>query len=137
MKHALRFILIDDDQFTLIFVEKTIRDYYPNAEIITFIEANQALNYILLEYNTLKDHLYTVLITDLHMPQIDGFELIKRLEQTQNNVRNQLHIFVLSAAADPDEIRRVLLHSIVVGFFNKPVSNDTIQEMMKNIPYPY
>jgi CheY-like chemotaxis protein len=78
----------------------------------------------------------TVFLTDLHMPEMDGFALLDRMECSFKVMRNQLHIFVLSAAACPDEIRRVLSYSCVKGFYQKPLSIDKISQIMACVQYP-
>ena len=132
MKKPLRFILVDDDQFALTLAEKLIQSFDEYTETITFGSAREALKFVIREHNLIK----TILLTDLHMPEIDGLALLDGIEKMNNAVTGQLHAFVLSAAASPEEIEKVLSHNCVKGFYNKPLSIEKIEQIIKRIQYP-
>ena len=132
MKKPLRFILVDDDQFALTLAEKLIQSFDEYTEIITFGSAREALKFVIREHNLIK----TILLTDLHMPEIDGLALLDGIEKMNNAVTGQLHAFVLSAAASPEEIEKVLSHNCVTGFYSKPLSIEKIEQIIKRIQYP-
>ena len=126
-QNCLRFILLDDDPFTLACTEKVIRKNNPCAEIIAFAAAEEAMEYMRTEDRE------TVLLTDLHMPEIDGFAL---LDQMENTLKDRLHIFVLSSTAWPEDIQRVLSYNCVIGFLSKPLSVEKYEKIMNSIQYP-
>jgi response regulator RpfG family c-di-GMP phosphodiesterase len=135
MKKSPRFILLDDDLFTLAIEKYVIRNYCRRAEIINFSACKEAIEYI--EAECLQDRYpNTILLTDLHMPEIDGFELLDRMEKIFKRSGVQLHIFVLSGAACLDEIRRVLAYSCVTGFYQKPLSIDKLSHIITCVEYP-
>jgi CheY-like chemotaxis protein len=134
MKTCPRFILLDDDPFALAIAKKIIRDHRRRAEIISFSTCQEAIDFI--EANYFKgNYPETVLLTDLHMPEMDGFFLLDRMEKIPRAVRERLHIFVLSAAASPDEMKKVLSYSCVTGFYNKPLSMDKVLHLVACIPF--
>lgn len=134
MKNLPRFILLDDDQFALMIARKIIRDYNRRAEIISFSECKDAIAYLEAARFT-RQYPDAVLLTDLHMPEIDGFCLLDRMEKKPKETRERLHIFVLSAAAFPEEVSRVLSYSCVTGFYGKPLSMDKIHHIMACVQY--
>jgi CheY-like chemotaxis protein len=125
-----RFMLLDDDLITLACTEKILRRNNQSTEIIAFSAAKEALEYMGTEDFPCKE---TVLLTDLHMPEIDGFAL---LDQMENTWKNQLHIFVLSSTAWPEDIQRVLSYNCVIGFLSKPFSDEKYEKIMSSIQYP-
>ena len=127
-----RFILLDDDTWALAFAKLIIRDYNRHAEVISFSNAKDAIEYMGTEDFRSKCT-DTVFLTDLHMPEIDGFELLDRMEDRFNAMRDRLHIFVLSAAASREEIIRVSSYSCVIGFLNKPFSKDKLKQIIECI----
>jgi response regulator RpfG family c-di-GMP phosphodiesterase len=131
-KNIPRFILLDDDAFALAFAKEIIRGYNRRAEIITFSAAKDAIEYIGAE-NFRSKCTDTVFLTDLHMPEIDGFALMDQMENRFNAMRERLHIFVLSAAACSEEIMRVSSYSCVIGFLNKPFSKDKLEQIIECI----
>ena len=136
MKKPLRFILVDDDLFALTLAEKLIQGFNEYTETITFSCAREALKFIIREYNLMKNTIPTVLLTDLHMPNTDGFVLLDGIEKMDNAMMGQLHAFVLSAAASPGEIEKVLSYNCVTGFYNKPLSISKIEQIIKRSQYP-
>jgi CheY-like chemotaxis protein len=129
------FILLDDDVFALALAEKIIRQYCRHSEIITFSAPKEAIKYMEAEDFVAKDT-DTVFLTDLHMPEIDGFTVLDRMGNTFKAMGDQLHVFVMSSATSPDEIRRALAYSYVIGFISKPFSNDKMEQIMDCIQYP-
>ncbi|WP_310556619.1 ATP-binding protein [Flavobacterium sp.] len=74
----LTVIIVDDDINLLCLTTEVLKQN--NCEVLAFTNANQALEAII---NT--D--YDILITDIQMPDIDGFEFVKRIKQS--NYKNQ------------------------------------------------
>jgi CheY-like chemotaxis protein len=136
MKKPLRFILVDDDPFALTLAEKLIQGFNEYTEIITFSSAREALKFIIREHNLIKNIIPTILLTDLHMAEIDGLALLDDIEKMDNAIMGHMHAFVLSAAACPDEIKKVLSHSCVTGFYHKPLSVDKLSHIITCVQYP-
>ena len=135
MNKPLRFILIDDDIFALEFATKTIQRHNRRAEVIAFSSAQKGMEF-LKDDETLGSETDTVLLTDLHMPGMDGFAVLEQMENMPGDLRKGLHIFVLSADANPDEIRMVLSYRCVIGFYSKPLSIDNVNEIVECVQYP-
>ena len=132
----MRFILVDDDIFALTLAEKLIQNFNEYIETITFSSATDALKFIIQEYNLMKDIISTVLLTDLHMPETDGLALLDGIEKMDKAITGRLHAFVLSAAASPIEIERVLSYKCVNNFYSKPLCIETIKQIINRIQYP-
>jgi response regulator RpfG family c-di-GMP phosphodiesterase len=129
-KNIRSFILLDDDPWALAFAKQIIRGYNRGAEVISFLAAKDAIEYMTTEdfISTCTD---TVFLTDLHMPEMDGFALLDRMENRFNAMRERLHIFVLSAAACPEEVMRVSSYGCVIGFLHKPFSRDKLKQIIE------
>ena len=136
MKKHLRFILVDDDPCALALTEKLIQNVSEYIETITFSSAGDALKFIIQEYNLMRDIVSTVLLTDLHMPETDGLALLDCIEKMDKAITGQVHAFVLSAAASPREIEKVLSHNCVKGFYSKPLTIEKIKQIISRIQYP-
>jgi len=134
-KKPHRFILLDDDLPALAAAVRVIRKISPRTEVITFSAAKEAIEFMDTDDFIRKDT-DTVLLTDLHMLETDGFVLMDRMEDTFKMMRDRLHVFVLAAAACPGEIKRVLSYTYVVGLLGKPFSRDKIGQIIDCIQYP-
>jgi CheY-like chemotaxis protein len=136
MNTTPRYVLLDDDIFALAIATNIVRNHSRRAEVVSFSDCKNAIEYIEAGYFK-GNYPATVLLTDLHMPEMDGFTLLDRMEPMCKAKKGQLHIFVLSAAANPDEIRRVLSYSCVTGFYLKPFSFDNMNRIITSIQFPH
>jgi CheY-like chemotaxis protein len=134
MKNYPRVILLDDDQFALTIATKVVRDYIRRIEVLPFSACEEAIECLEADYSK-GEFPETVLLTDLHMPGMDGFCLLDRIENASEAMKERLHVFVLSAAACPDEIRKVLAYRCVTGFYDKPLSMSKMARIMACVLY--
>ena len=84
----------------------------------------------------LAAHPYTLLITDLQMPGMDGFELIRKVRCSATAVDPRIPAYIHSAN-DSEEDRLRGVDSGATGFFTKPMDirlvNQTIKRMLAPI----
>ncbi len=61
-----------------------------------------------------------VIFTDLGMPKVDGYSLIQRIRQSENEgIRNQ-PVIVITGAADEEDVKRKVLELGATDFISKP-----------------
>ena len=70
------------------------------------------------------------LVTDLHMPGMDGFELIERVRKNQRHAR--LPIVVITGSTDPHVSDRLHLRG-VDAVFAKPYSPVLVREKLEQL----
>jgi DNA-binding NarL/FixJ family response regulator len=132
MNTTPRYILLDDDILALAIATNIVRNHSRRAEVVGFSSCEEAIKYLEAGSHKRK-YPDTVLLTDLHMPEVDGFTLLERMEKFCEKIKGQMHIFVLSAAACPEEIKRVLSYSCVNGFYPKPFSFDKMDRIATSV----
>lgn len=106
-------ILIIDDENSLLFSMK--EGFEPYNKQLNILTANNGLEAI----DILKAHSVDLVVTDLKMPEMDGFEVIAHLSANHNNIP----IIVMTAFNTP-EIETQLNQSGPVTIFEKPVDFD-------------
>jgi len=84
-------------------------------DTILMTKGEKALRYL----DTQKDGDVCAIVTDLHMPGVDGFELIQRIRADRRYAK--LPIIVISGSSDPQTPKRVLELG-ANAFFAKPYS---------------
>lgn len=90
-------ILLVDDREENNYAMKTMMSHL-NAEIFTVNSANDALSLMLR-------HEFAIVITDVKMPDIDGYELVKLMRENPDTVSTPV-IFVSGIHIKEDEIRK-------------------------------
>lgn len=134
MNKLPRFLLLDDDPMSLTLTAKVIENTLHRPGIITFPSARETLSFLGKD-DLLNTDLDTVLLTDLHMPEMDGFALLDIVENQFRDQREKLHIFAISAEATADEVRKIFSYRCVTGFYVKPITVDNIKEIINCIKY--
>ncbi|MGH9723083.1 MAG: response regulator [Bryobacteraceae bacterium] len=95
----------------------------PNVDVITAVSGSTA-------WQILQAHEVSAVLTDLHLPQMDGFELIGRLRAAPRFAN--LPIIVLSGDSDPDTPDR--LRSLGAdAYFVKPYSPAAVRETLERL----
>jgi CheY-like chemotaxis protein len=95
----------------------------PDVTVVTVSSARQALE-------ILHDGHAAALVTDLHMPRMDGFELIEKLRADQRYAR--LPVIVVSGDTDPRTPER-LSRLGVDAFFSKPYSPAEVRDKLEHL----
>lgn len=96
----------------------------PELDVCTVGSAHAALGKLA------EDPSVAALITDLHMPRIDGFELITRVRSDSRHER--LPIMVISGDSDrttPDRVRRLGANA----YFSKPYSPQAVRHTLEQL----
>lgn len=75
-----------------------------------------------------KQKQYDLILMDLHMPELDGFEATRQIRSLNNHYRN-IPIIALSASAVL-EVKQEAFSSGVSGFLMKPYNADTLYEAL-------
>jgi CheY-like chemotaxis protein len=95
----------------------------PDVTVIAVSSARQALE-------VLRDGPVSALVTDLHMPRMDGFELIERIRADSRY--DTLPLIVISGDTDPRTPERVSRLG-VDAFFNKPYSPAQVRDKLEHL----
>lgn len=80
--------------------------------------------------NAWRSDNYAILLTDLHMPELDGYELTAAIRHEETGER-RLPIIALTANALKDEAEKCLQHGMD-GYLAKPVDLDSLKAMLEN-----
>ena len=106
-------ILILDDEFDVVSVLKQGIDKR-GFRVFAFTDP-----YLALEHFQINSESYGLVITDLRMPGMDGYEFIKKIKE----IKSQVKVFFMTAFSINDiEFERVLPFVKIDEFMEKPVS---------------
>ena len=104
-------LIVDDDQGLLRLMEKELEDYEEMFSVRTAADGQTALEILKV------DHVMVV-VTDLRMPGIDGFELLNRISRQYPDIP-----VVVMTAHDRPKTREVVLKSGAADYVTKPVDS--------------
>jgi len=120
----LKIALIDDDEITNLLNTKVLSKNLPECELKVFQDARLALSSI-----EQKEYLPDIILLDLYMPEMNGFEFLKSFSKLEFEIIPM--IFMLSSSRDPEEIAMANSFNTVKAYFTKPLSKDKIKDILK------
>ncbi len=129
MDPALHFILIDDSKLDCLITEKIIQNIGICASVKSFLEAAAALEYI-KNNPASADGAKIILMLDIYMPLMNGFEFIEEFEKLSPEIRNLYSIFILSSSINENDQNRVANYKTVKHFLNKPLNGDFLISLL-------
>lgn len=97
MKESKRLIITDDDEDDRYFLESLFREANEDIEVTTVVDSYQLFQLLDSEPN-----LPSLLILDLNLPLIDGFEILKKIKSDEE--RKVLPVIIVTTSEVEAEI---------------------------------
>jgi two-component system, chemotaxis family, chemotaxis protein CheY len=118
--------IIDDDSIHQRIAQIMIEKHQLFDEYTSFTEAEKAVDF-LKENKANQEELPDVILLDLNMPVIDGWDFLDIYEGFRSEVAKAIRIFIVTSSVDDKDIMRAQTYSAVDGFISKPLSPDIIR----------
>ena len=118
--------IIDDDSIHQRIAQIMIEKHGLFDDYKSYTEAEQALNFLRENQNN-PSALPDVILLDLNMPVVDGWDFLEIFEGIYQNLKKQIRIFIVTSSVDEKDKLRSQTYSSVKGFISKPLSPDIIR----------
>lgn len=128
-----RFFIIDDDAFNNKVCTKIIKTLFPESEVIAFTDPEIGLAYFGKEYTADSAYSNTILLLDINMPDMTGWEFLDEYEKLTDEVKKDIAIFILSSSINPVDIEKTK-HYRCIDFISKPLTNSGLKAAVSLIP---
>ena len=120
----MKIIIIDDDEVSLFLTQQMLALSGVTNNAHTFLSAEEALKFI--QTVTFED-LPDVVLLDLNMPLINGWELLDKLAPHWERVRMKCRIFILTSSLDSSDQEKAKSNPMVSGLIHKPINRENIR----------
>jgi CheY-like chemotaxis protein len=124
-----RVVIIDDDEIFLFLCSKALENIGLTEEIKKFTNSQQGLDYLTSAIPEVS--VPTILMVDINMPLLDGWEIIEGLEKASPSYLRNCKVFILSSSVDVKDKERALSYQSVTGFIIKPLSEANLRSIAK------
>lgn len=126
------FIIIDDSRLDCFIAEKIIQNSGTYSSVKSYMEATQA-------YEEIKSGIIgdpsnmTIIILDIQMPVMNGFQFTEVFEQLPIEIQSKFAIFLFSSSINENDKNRLGNFPSIIRFYSKPISKDTVAQMIEQI----
>jgi DNA-binding response OmpR family regulator len=117
-------IMIVDDEPDILSVIKRGLEAKKEFEVDIFSSGEAALK----NFETRSENYYDLIITDIRMPNMNGFELYRRIRELSSSVRIA---FITAFEINKEEFSKVIPSVEVTDFISKPVSITILREKIR------
>lgn len=123
-----KILFIDDDKgllqnYNLIMERKKLADYF-----VFFNDANDGLDYL---NSKPIDELPKYIVLDLYMPQMDGFEFLRRFQLLKEK-KEAVEIYVCTSSKKKEDRDKVMKYPFVSAIIQKPLSVDFLELLIQH-----
>ncbi len=119
-------VIDDDDMLSQTAIVRIVENLGASVELVAQ-NGREALE--LLQESEVSVHL---IICDIEMPEMDGFEFARRLRYGTIPERKDIPILMLTGHDSDENVRKGRIHKIN-GFIVKPVMTDTLRSYMTRL----
>lgn len=117
----LRVLVIDDRAFTRELIETVLYE-------LEIINVTQAVNGIdaFSKFSMINAN-FDLVICDLEMPDMDGFEFVKQLRERENIPCTNVPVLIVTSHSDEDSVQKAV-EAGIHGYLIKPVSKHELEK---------
>jgi CheY-like chemotaxis protein len=124
--------LVDDDKVFVFLTTKMIEQSKLVDLIKIFDNGYDALVFLQENMNNIEA-LPDVILLDLSMPIMDGWEFLDEYVKINPVIGKTITIYICSSSISPNDVIRANAISVVSDFIIKPMTKDKLMEMIKNL----
>ncbi|HQS06122.1 MAG TPA: response regulator [Daejeonella sp.] len=125
-----RVFIIDDDPIHQRIAQIMISKHNLFDEYFSYTEAQKALDF-LQENKKNEETLPDVILLDLNMPVLDGWDFLETFETLIKEFKKNIRVFIVSSSVDEKDLLRSKSYVAVKGFISKPLSPDIIRSIIE------
>lgn len=121
--------IIDDDPMSSFYI-KRLAELGELAHIITIYNSAQGAIDYLLHHKKSQEHLPDVILLDIYMPEIDGWEFLAELKKIKSLLVKEPEMYIISSSNHPKDLSRADTFPEVRAYFQKPVTLDVLKKVV-------
>ena len=132
MKKFKRVLLVDDELICNYISIKWVKRLEIAENIYVVNNGFQALEFIKNNINAEDGTCPDLVLLDIKMPVMDGFQFLKELHNTSLPCRERLKIVLLTSSTSVTDIKNAYKYNIV-GYIEKPLNREKIENLMGSL----
>ncbi|WP_138475993.1 response regulator [Dyadobacter bucti] len=123
----MEFILIDDSVFDLLTEEKLLLKSGLTDTVKSFSSAQEAIKFLKEQTGAMPE---TVILLDLQMPEINGFEFTRHFAEMSEEMRKRIRIYMISSTVDSMDIEEARDNPYIIELLSKPLEIPVLRSLL-------
>ncbi|MDD2652890.1 MAG: response regulator [Sulfurimonas sp.] len=115
----MRFLLVEDEAFNIMVLEEMIKILRPDAKVTIANNGQEA-------YEILKNDFFNLILSDINMPVMDGYELIKKIRE---ELKMQTPVIAVTAFAVQGDREKILMAGFS-RYISKPIDMTELEKVL-------
>ncbi|MGH2664432.1 response regulator [Flavobacterium sp.] len=122
-KIDLTYILDDDNIFIFVLMKLLAKNENFN-KVLEFKNGKELLESLAKS----TENIPNVILLDINMPVLDGWQFLERLEEFPN--KSRFNVFIMSSSIDASDIEKSKSFSTVKDFISKPINKEKLDRLL-------
>lgn len=118
--------VVDDDPIYQIIVSKMIKKSELLLDILSFKNGKEAIDEFKKRLEE-KDTLPNIILLDINMPIMDGWEFMDEITLLKNQINEGIHIYIVSSSIAVEDKNKAKNYSEIIDYLVKPLNNDDLK----------
>jgi len=118
-------MVIDDDEVDQLLYRRVVERSGIVTSLVAFTRPAEALEFLRNAGSDIPD----LILLDIRMPGMDGFEFLDHLANEISELYSQLRVVMVSTSTDPSDASRASSYSAVKSYINKPISGPQLRDL--------
>lgn len=133
LSNQLSFVLVDDSRVDLKMFSKLLELSGVASEVITFLSSTEALDFF-KRANYGQEKMPDVVIVDLQMPELNGFELLDEMQMLGDQLFSKTRTLMLSSTLAQSDHQKAMEHPMIEVLLQKPLDIDELKSVLESPP---
>ena len=129
MKSDLNICIVDDDEIYKFTVLKILKSIGFDKNVMVFSDGDQAFSFLLDNLDN-KDQLPDVILLDINMPVMDGFQFMEEYVKINPRVGKKITIYMVSSSVDDKDVEKAASINEISDYIIKPIKRGELQNIL-------
>lgn len=132
MPQLTNVIIIDDSKEDCYLIKKRLKTLGSTVNVISFLNAQEAYNIIKDETLDVLQSAKNIIILDIYMPLMDGFEFVEEFENLPADIQNNYTICALTSSISKSNMEKITGYKSVKSFLEKPIKTESLLQLIES-----